>query len=105
MIEFETILLLMAIGVASFIITLFLIFTGKKINTKKEIEQEIPDVKIFNFQIKLVPFLYLMMVLVMFMIGVFSDFLTNSIIGLIFALIPFIAYWVFNYKRDWLVRK
>lgn len=100
MIEFETILILMAIGIISLIITLFLLFTGKKIEPKKEIEQEIFIVKIFNYKIKLVPFLYLKMVLIMFLIGIFSDFLIDSIIGLTFALIPFVAYLIFNTKKD-----
>ena len=98
MIEFETILILMAIGIISLIITLFLLFTGKKTEPKKEIEQEIFIVKIFNYKIKLVPFLYLKMVLIMFLIGIFSDFLIDSIIGLTFALIPFVAYLIFNTK-------
>ena len=105
MIEFETILFLMAIGVASLIITLFLLFTSKKIDSKKKKEQDMSVVKVFNSQIKLVPFLYLTIILIMFVIGIFSDFLFNSIIGFIIASIPFVAYWIFDYKKDGNVRE
>ena len=105
MIEFETILLLLVIGVASLIATVFLFFTGKKVGIEKEKEDDIANVKIFNTQIKLVPFLYLIIILIMFAIGIFSDFVLNSIIGLIFASIPLIAYWIFDYKKEGFVRK
>ncbi len=105
MIEFETILFLLTVGFASLILTLVICLTGKEIDTKKKIEQQIFEVKIFNFQLKLVPFLYLVILLIMFLLGVFSDFLINSIVGLIIALIPFIAYWILDYKKDGLVRK
>jgi len=105
MIGFEAILFLLIIGFASLIITVILLLTGKKIDTQNETEQQIFDVKIFNSQLKLVPFLYLIIVLILFLIGIFSDFIINSMIGLIFAIIPFIFYWIFDYKKYKLVRK
>jgi len=105
MIEFEAILFLLIVGFASLIITLVLYLTGKRIDTKKKIEELKFEVKIFNSEIKLIPFLYLMIILIMFFVGIFSDFVLNSIIGLIFASIPFIAYWIFDYKKDELTRK
>jgi len=104
MIEFETILLLLVIGVSSLIATVFLFFTGKKVDVEKK-EEDIANVKIFNTQIKLVPFLYLIIILIMFIIGIFSDFVFNSIIGLIFASIPLIAYWIFDYRKEGVMRK
>ncbi len=103
--EFEIILFIMAIGFASLIITLVLCLTGKKIGAKNKIERQIFEVKFFNFQLKLVPFFYLTMILIMFIIGIFSDFLVNSIVGLIIALIPFIIYWIFDHKKFGLVRE
>jgi len=97
--EFEIILFIMAIGFASLIITLVLCLTGKKISTKNKIERQIFKVNFFNFQLKLVPSLYLLIVLIMFVIGIFSDFLVNSVVGLIIALIPFIIYWIFDRKN------
>ena len=100
MIEFETLLLLLAIGFVSLIMTLVLFFSGKKVEIEKKKERDIGDVKICKTQIKLVPFLYLIIILIMFMIGIFSDFLFYSIVGIIFALIPFVAYWIFDFKKD-----
>jgi len=105
MIEYENILILLAIGIVSLIVTIYLFLTSKKVETEKKNESDISDVKIFNTQIKLVPFLYLAIVLTMFVLGIFSDFLNYSIFGLIIALIPFIAYWVFDYKKDENVRR
>jgi uncharacterized membrane protein len=105
MIEFETVLFLMTVGSVSLIITLVLCLTGKKIDSKKKNEEQIFEINIFNFQLKLVPFLYLIIVLILFLLGIFSDFLINSIFGLIIALIPFVAYWILNYKKDGLVKK
>ena len=105
MIEFETILFLMIIGFVSLILTLIFYLTGEKVDTKKEIEQPEFEVKIFNSQLKLIPFVYLIIIIILFMIGVFSDFIINSVIGLIIALIPFVAYWIFDYKEYFLVRK
>jgi cbb3-type cytochrome oxidase subunit 3 len=105
MIEFENILFLLAIGIVSLIVTIYLFLTSKKVDAEKENESDISDVKIFNTQIKLVPFLYLAIVLTMFVIGIFSDFLNYSVFGLIIALIPFLAYWVFDYKKDEDVRR
>jgi len=105
MTEFETTLSLMIIGFISLIITLTLYLMGKKIQTKEITEQKKLDVKIFNFRIKLIPFLYLIIVLIMFIIGMCSDFLFNTILGLIVALIPFITYWIFDYKKYGLMRK
>ena len=105
MMEFEIILFVMTIGLASLIITLVLCLTGKKIGAKNKIERQIFEVKFFNSQLKLVPFLYLTIILIMFAIGIFSDFLVNSIIGLIIALIPSIIYWIFDHKKFGLVRE
>jgi len=105
MIEYGNILLLLAIGIVSLIVTIYLFLTSKKIDTKKKNESDISDVKIFNTQIKLVPFLYLVIVLTMFVLGIFSDFLNYSVFGLIIALIPFLAYWIFDYKKDEDVRR
>ena len=100
MIGFETIVFLLILGFASLIITLLLYFTGKGTDIKKENEEWKFEVKVFNSQLKLIPFLYLIIVLIMFLIGIFSDFLINSIFGLIISLIPFIAYLIFDYKKD-----
>ena len=105
MIEFETILFLMIIGFVSLILTLIFYLTGKKVDTKKEIEQQEFEVKIFNFQLKLIPSIYLLIIIILFTIGIFTDFIINSIIGLIIALIPFVAYWIFDYKKYGLMRK
>ena len=105
MMEFEIILFIMMIGFASLIITLVLCLTGKKIGAKNKIERQIFEAKFFNFQLKLVPFSYLVIILVMFVIGIFSDFLVNSIVGLIIALIPFIIYWISDHKKFGLVRE
>ncbi|EMR73999.1 hypothetical protein MBGDN05_00372 [Thermoplasmatales archaeon SCGC AB-539-N05] len=105
MIEYESILILLAIGTVSLIVTIFLFLTSKKEESRKKNEPDTSDVKIFNTQIKLVPFLYLAIVLIMFVIGIFTDFLNYSIFGLIIALIPFLAYWVFDYKKDEDVRR
>ena len=105
MIEFENLLLLLVIGVASLIITVFLFFSRNKVDVEKKNEPDISDVKIFKTQMKLVPFIYLMIILIMFVIGVFSNFLFSSVVGFVFALIPFIAYWVFDYKNYGFMRK
>jgi len=105
MIVFETILFLMIIGFVSLILTLIFYLTGEKVDTKKEIEQQEFEVKIFNSQLKLIPFVYLLIVFIFFIIGIFSDFIINSFIGLIIALIPFVAYWIFDYKKYSRVRK
>jgi amino acid transporter len=103
--EFEIILFIMMIGFASLILTLFFCLTGKKIDTSNKIEQHLFEVKFFNFQIKLVPLIYLAIILIMFVIGIFSDFLINSIIGFIIALIPLIIYWIVDHKEFGLVRE
>jgi amino acid transporter len=99
MIEFEIILFIMAIGFASLITTLVLCLTGKKIDAKNKMERQIFEVNFFNFKLKLVPFLYLLIVFIVFVIGIFSDFLVNSIVGLIIALIPFTIYWIFDRRN------
>lgn len=104
MMEFEIILFILAIGFASLILTLFFCLTGKKIDTSNKIEQHIFEIKIFNFHLKLVPFIYLAIIIIMFVIGIFSDFLVNSIIGFIIALIPLIIYWIFDHKVFRLLR-
>ena len=103
--EFEIILFIMTIGFASLAITLILCLTGKKNDRKNKIEQQIFKFKFFNFQIKLVSFFYLVIVIIMFVMGIFSDFLVNSIIGFIIALIPFIIYWIFDHKNFGVVRE
>ena len=105
MIEYENILILLAIGTVSLIVTIFLFLTSKKEESQKKNEPDISDVKVFNTHIKLVPFLYLAIVLTMFVLGIFTDFLNYSVFGLIIALIPFIAYWIFDYKKDEDVRR
>ncbi len=105
MIEYENILILLAIGTVSLIVTIFLFLTSKKVDAEKKSESDISDVKVFNTQIKLVPFLYLAIVLTMFVLGVFTDFLNYSVFGLIIALIPFLAYLIFDYKKDKDVRR
>lgn len=105
MIEYENILILLAIGTVSLIVTIFLFLTSKKEESQKKNESDISDVKIFNTQMKLVPFLYLVIVLTMFVLGIFTDFLNYSVFGLIIALIPFLAYWIFDYKKDEDVRR
>lgn len=100
MIEYETLIIILIIGVLSLIITLLLFFTGKKVEIKEKQGKDISNVKIFNTKIKLIPFLYLLIIIIMFIIGIFSDFLINSIIGFIIALIPFFAYWIFDFNRD-----
>ena len=99
MIKFETVLFLMIIGFASLVITLILCLTGRKIDTQKKNKHQEFEIKIFNFHIKIIPFLYLIVVIIMFLIGIFSDFLINSIIGLISGLIPFISYWILDQKK------
>lgn len=103
--EFENIIFLVVVGSASLIITLFLLLARKKIAVENKNEPDMSDVRIFNTKIKLVPFLYLMMILIMFVIGIFSGFVIGSISGFIFASIPFVAYLVFDYKKDISVRK
>ena len=105
MIEFVNILFLMIIGFVSLMLTLIFYLTGEKVDIKKEIEQKELEVKIFNSQIKLIPFVYLIIIIILFLIGIFNDFIINSVIGLIIALIPFVAYWIFDYKEHFLVRK
>lgn len=105
MIEYENILILLAIGTVSLIVTIFLFLTSKKEESQKKNEPGISDVKVFNTQIKLVPFLYLAIVLTMFVLGIFTDFLNYSVFGLIIALIPFLAYLIFDYKKDKDVRR
>lgn len=92
MIEFQTILILMIIGFASLFFTLLLCLTEKRGNNVKKYKQQIFEVKIFNFKFKLFPFVYLTMILVLFFIGVFSNFLFYSIFGLAVASIPLITY-------------
>jgi hypothetical protein len=96
--EFEIILFIMMIGITSLILTLFFCLTGKKIDSSSKVEEPIFEIKIFNFQLKLVPFIYLAIIIIMFVIGIFSDFLINSIIGFIIALIPLIIYWIVDHK-------
>ncbi len=104
MIEYENILIILAIGTVSLIVTTFLFLTSKKEESQKKNEPDISDVKVFNTQMKLIPFLYLAIVLIMFVLGVFTDFLNYSVFGLIIALIPFLAYLIFDYKKDESVR-
>ncbi len=105
MTNYENILFLLVIGTVSLIVTIYLFLSNKKVDTQKKNEPDISDVKVFNTQIKLVPFLYLAAVLTMFVLGVFTDFLNYSVFGLIIALIPFSAYWIFDYKKDKDVRR
>jgi len=105
MIEFETILILMIVGFASLIFTLFLCLTGKKVSKTKKSRQEILRVKILNFRIKLIPFIYFLMVFILFFIGIFSNFIFNSIVGLIVALIPIMSYLIFDRKKDTISEK
>jgi len=100
MIEYENILILLAIGTVSLIVTVYLFLTSKKEESQKKNEPDISDVKVFNTQIKLVPFLYLAAVLTMFVLGILTDFVNYSVFGLIIAIIPFLAYWIFDYKKD-----
>jgi len=100
MIEYENILIILTIGTVSLIVTIFLFLTSKKEESQKKNEPDMSDVKVFNTQMKLVPFLYLLIVLIMFVLGVLTDFLNYSVFGLIIALIPFLAYLIFDYKKD-----
>lgn len=100
MTEYGNILILLAIGTVSLIVTVYLFLTSKKEGSQKKNEKDISDVKVFNTQIKLVPFLYLAAVLTMFVLGILTDFLNYSVFGLIIAIIPFLAYWIFDYKKD-----
>ncbi|MCK5458566.1 MAG: hypothetical protein KAI20_01635 [Thermoplasmatales archaeon] len=100
MTEYENILILLAIGTVSLIVTVYLFLTSKKEESQKKNEPDISDVKVFNTQIKLVPFLYLAAVLTMFVLGILTDFVNYSVFGLIIAIIPFLAYWIFDYKKD-----
>ena len=100
MTEYENILILLAIGTVSLIVTVYIFLTSKKEESQKKNEPDISDVKVFNTQIKLVPFLYLAAVLTMFVLGILTDFVNYSVFGLIIAIIPFLAYWIFDYKKD-----
>ncbi len=104
MIEFENLVILLIIGIVSLIATIYLFFTGKKVEIKRK-EKDIGEVKVLKTQIKLVPFIYLMIILILFIIGIFSDFIFNSIIGIIFASIPFLAYLIFDYRKERFARK
>lgn len=104
MIEFETLLFLLIIGIVSLIATIYLFFTGKKVEIERT-EKDIGEVKVLKTQIKLVPFIYLMIILILFIIGIFSDFIFNSVIGIVFASIPFLAYLIFDYREGKFMRK
>jgi ABC-type methionine transport system permease subunit len=98
MLEIEVVIFLMATGLISLIISLYLVFSSEKINDKK-IEKEVSfDIKIFDCEINLILILYLAIVIILFVIGVFSDFLINSTIGLTIALIPIFTYLISYYK-------
>lgn len=99
MIETETIVILLVIGFLALIATLFFFLTGKKVEIKNKQEKDIGDVKIFKTNLKLIPSLYLIIITIMFVIGLFSNFLFNSIFGYIIASIPFLAYFIFDYKK------
>jgi len=94
MIEFEIAILLVIIGFASLITTLIVIIFGKKLEVKKEIE-------LYDFKLKydLFAVVYFFMIIIMFLIGAFSDFYLISFIGLLIGLIPLIIYQFVGYKK------
>ncbi len=100
MIENETLIILSVIGVLALIVTLIFFFTGKKEEIEKIQEKDIGDIKILNTNLKLIPFLYLIIITIMFVIGLFSNFIFNSILGFIIASIPFLTYFIFDFKKD-----
>jgi hypothetical protein len=100
MIENETLIILSLIGIVALILTVIIFFTGKKVDNKNKQEKDIGNVKIFSTNLKLVPILYLIIITIMFVIGLFSNFLFNSILGFIIASVPFLAYFIFDFRRD-----
>ena len=105
MIDYENIIFLLAVGIVSLIVTIYLLLTSKKDSSQKQNEAEMADVKVFSTQIKLIPFIYFSIVFIMFILGVFTDFLNYSIFGFIIALIPFLAYLIFDYRKGKNVRR
>jgi len=105
MIEYENIIFLLAVGTISLIVTIYILLTSKKEEPQKQKETDMADVKVFNTQIKLVPFLYFSIVFIMFILGLLTDFINYSIFGFIIALIPFLAYLIFDYRKEKDVRR
>jgi len=103
--ESENILILLIIGFTSLVITLYLFFTSKKVDIEKQNEPDMSDVKVFKTQIKLIPFIYFAIVFIMFILGLLTDFINYSIFGFIIALIPFLAYLIFDYRKENDVRR
>ena len=97
MTDTNTVLSLMIIGVISLVITLYLLFTSKKIEPKKKSSERAFDIEISGKRINIILVLYSAIVIILFSIGLLSDFLINSIIGFILASIPIISYLI-SYK-------
>lgn len=99
MIDINTVITLIMIGIISLILTIFLILNSNKTGYSKISGEEVFKIELFNHKISIILILYSAIVIILFLIGIFSDFILNSIIGLVFASIPIFADLISSYKR------
>ena len=87
-------ILLLAIGIVGFFLTIIIWITGKKDNAKKEDMSKDKTIKIFNFNIDRLILIYFFIVVTLIFIGLVSNFYIPTIIGAVFAVIPIILFFI-----------
>ena len=86
----ENIFLFLPLGFTGIIITFYLYLTGKREKQSKEDNLDVDYINLSKFKINVYILIYLFICVMMIIIGVLSDFIVPTTIGVLLALIPIV---------------
>jgi hypothetical protein len=95
----ENLPILILLGSAGVIITLYLCLTGKKIQKEEIKDTESDYITIFGISFSIISLIYFFRLLMMFFTGIISRFYLLAAIGLLVALLPLITIGLIRYKK------
>lgn len=101
MIPLENLNIIIPIGVFLIFLTVLLVITSSRNETKKEYGFHSRKIKVLNVKIDIITLIYFLLFFMMVCIGLLSNFLVPTIIGGVFALIPFLLLFYVENKKLW----
>lgn len=94
----ENIILFLLLGTCGIVITIYLFFTGEKVESDEKENLEADYINISNYNLNVYVLVYLFIFFMMIFIGFFSDFITPVTIGAVIAIIPIILIFLIRFR-------
>ena len=101
MISLENLNIIIPIGVFLIFLTVFLVITSSRNETKKEFGFHSRKIKVLTVKMDIITLIYFLLFFMMVCIGFLSNFLMPTIIGGVFAFIPFLLLFYVENKESW----